>query len=215
MQAVSYLNTLAGVDRTRIATVGYSMGTFITGITGAIGFPHSRRAPERRGHLRWRPPNFSSGKLPCQAPPWRSLGVLGDRGAMPLCTQCSPRPNVGHEWRRGFGDAYVGSPTRFGSRASGRVQQGYAERTTDCSQQCSIRASATALAGLMWMACCGSTGGSAAHFGAMRRFVLGEQLIFHSGFGQSWTSHQTISEKTAKVDSTRSVRAFLRSPEIS
>jgi dienelactone hydrolase len=36
MQAVSYLAERPEVDASRIATVGYSMGAFITGITGAM-----------------------------------------------------------------------------------------------------------------------------------------------------------------------------------
>ena len=89
MQAVSYLVAQPEVDPRRIATVGYSMGAFITGITGAID-PRIHAVllsgggtfdDEADGGK-----SFDTGKLPCQAPPWRSLRILGDephrRGAV-------------------------------------------------------------------------------------------------------------------------------------
>jgi dienelactone hydrolase len=89
MQAVAYLAQRPEVDPKRIATVGYSMGAFISGITGAIdpaihavllsgGGTFDDEADGGK--------SFDTGKLPCQAPPWRSLRVLGDephkRGAV-------------------------------------------------------------------------------------------------------------------------------------
>ncbi|SNT27691.1 Acetyl xylan esterase (AXE1) [Granulicella rosea] len=89
MQAVAYLGQRPEVDPKRIATVGYSMGAFITGITGAIdpaihavllsgGGTFDDEADGGK--------SFDTGKLPCQAPPWRSLRILGDefhkRGAV-------------------------------------------------------------------------------------------------------------------------------------
>jgi dienelactone hydrolase len=82
MQAVSYLSTLTEVDRTRIATVGYSMGAFITGITGAIDPRIHAVLLSGGGTFDGDHEYFDSGKLPCQAPPWRSLGLLGDRAAI-------------------------------------------------------------------------------------------------------------------------------------
>jgi dienelactone hydrolase len=82
MQGVSYLRSLPQVDAARIGTVGYSMGAFITGITGAID-PRIH-AVLLSGGGTFDGPNdyFDTGKLPCQAPPYRALGVLGDRGAI-------------------------------------------------------------------------------------------------------------------------------------
>ena len=82
MQAVSYLRSLNYVDPARIGTVGYSMGAFITGITGAID-PRIHAVLLSGGGTFDGPHEFyDTGRLPCQAPPWRALGVLGDRAAI-------------------------------------------------------------------------------------------------------------------------------------
>ena len=82
MQAVSYLASRPEVDAKRIATVGYSMGAFITGITGA--FDTRIHAVLVSGGGTYDGPGgyFDSNSLPCQSPPYRSLQVLGDRGAV-------------------------------------------------------------------------------------------------------------------------------------
>ena len=82
MQAVSYLATLPEVDPTRIATVGYSMGSFITGITGAIDTRIHAVLLSGGGDFDGPGGYFDSNPLPCQSPPFRSLQVLGDRGAI-------------------------------------------------------------------------------------------------------------------------------------
>jgi dienelactone hydrolase len=80
MQAVSYLRSQPEVDPARIATVGYSMGAFIAGITGAID-PRIHAVLLSGGGTYDGPGEyFDTGKLPCQAPPYRALAVLGDRG---------------------------------------------------------------------------------------------------------------------------------------
>jgi dienelactone hydrolase len=80
MQAVSYLRSLPGVDSTRIGTVGYSMGAFITGITGAIDPRIHAVLLSGGGTFDGPHEYFDTGKLPCQAPPYRALAVVGDRG---------------------------------------------------------------------------------------------------------------------------------------
>jgi dienelactone hydrolase len=82
MQAVSYLAQRPEVDPARIATVGYSMGAFITGITGA--FDTRIHAVLLSGGGDYDGPGgyFDSNPLPCQSPPYRSLQALGDRGAV-------------------------------------------------------------------------------------------------------------------------------------
>jgi dienelactone hydrolase len=82
MQAVSYLQSLPEVDPARIGTVGYSMGAFITGITGAID-PRIHAVLLSGGGTFDGPHGyFDTGKLPCQAPPYRALAVVGDRSAV-------------------------------------------------------------------------------------------------------------------------------------
>ena len=82
MQAVSYLRSLPQVDPSRIAVVGYSMGSFISGIAGAIDI--RIHAVLLSGGGVYDGPNgyFDMNPLPCQSPPYRSLTVLGDRGAV-------------------------------------------------------------------------------------------------------------------------------------
>ncbi len=82
MQGVSYLRSLPEVDATRIGMAGYSMGALITGITGAID-PRIHAVLLSGGGIFDGPHDYyDTGKLPCQAPPYRALGVLGDRGAI-------------------------------------------------------------------------------------------------------------------------------------
>lgn len=82
MQAVSYLISRPEVDPSRIATVGYSMGSFITGITGAIDTRIHAVLLSGGGDYDGPGGYFDSNPLPCQSPPYRSLTVLGDRGAI-------------------------------------------------------------------------------------------------------------------------------------
>ncbi len=82
MQAVSYLRSMPEVDPTRIGTVGYSMGAFITGITGAVDTRIHAVLLSGGGTFDGPHAHYDMGKLPCQAPPWRALGVLGDRAAI-------------------------------------------------------------------------------------------------------------------------------------
>jgi len=82
MQAVSYLRSLPQVDPSRIAVVGYSMGSFISGIAGAIDLRIHAVILSGGGDYDGPGGYFDSNPLPCQSPPYRSLSVLGDRGAV-------------------------------------------------------------------------------------------------------------------------------------
>ena len=92
MQAVAYLQSRPEVDPKRIATVGYSMGSFVSGIAGAI----DGNRPEIHAVLLSGGgtfddaadggKSFDTSTLPCQGPPWHALKVLGpepdERGAV-------------------------------------------------------------------------------------------------------------------------------------
>ena len=94
LQAVRYLQSRPEVDPKRVALVGYSMGAFISGIAGAIWSPQdgpALRAVLLSGGGTYDDAadggkSFDVGSLPCQAPVWLSLKVLGDefhkRGAV-------------------------------------------------------------------------------------------------------------------------------------
>jgi dienelactone hydrolase len=82
-QAVAYLSQRPEVDSTRIAAVGYSMGSFVLGITCAIEPRLNSCVLVGGGNLGgpgcyWDRSNHTM----CQAIPYKSLLVLGDRGAV-------------------------------------------------------------------------------------------------------------------------------------
>jgi dienelactone hydrolase len=83
MQAVSYLRTRADVDPERIAIAGYSMGSFVSALTGAYDTRIHAVVLSGGGDLDG-PGGYwdSSTKYMCQAIPWQSLKVLGDRPAV-------------------------------------------------------------------------------------------------------------------------------------
>jgi pimeloyl-ACP methyl ester carboxylesterase len=82
MQAVSYLRSRSDVAPGQIAVVGYSMGSFISGIAGAIDPRIHAVVLSGGGDYDGPGGYFDSNPLPCQSPPYRSLSVLGDRGAV-------------------------------------------------------------------------------------------------------------------------------------
>ena len=83
MQAVSYLRQRPDVDPERIAILGYSMGSFISAITGAVD-PRIHAVVLSGGGDLDGPGGYwdRSNKLMCQATPWKALRVLGDRPAV-------------------------------------------------------------------------------------------------------------------------------------
>jgi dienelactone hydrolase len=81
-QAVSYLSQRPEVDPTRIAAAGYSMGSFVLGITCAIETRLHSCVLVGGGNLDG-PGGYwdRSNHTMCQAIPYKSLMFLGDRGA--------------------------------------------------------------------------------------------------------------------------------------
>ena len=94
MQAVSYLRSLPQVDPSRIAVVGYSMGSFISGIAGAIDLRIHAVILSGGGDYDGPGGYFDSNPLPCQSPPYRSLSVLGDRGAVLYALNAARGPTL-------------------------------------------------------------------------------------------------------------------------
>lgn len=80
MQGVSYLLQRSDVDPRCIAILGYSMGSFVSAITGAVDTRIRAVVLSGGGDLDG-PDGYwdKSSKLMCQATPWKSLSVLGDR----------------------------------------------------------------------------------------------------------------------------------------
>jgi dipeptidyl aminopeptidase/acylaminoacyl peptidase len=82
MQAVSYLAQRPEVDSSRIAMLGYSMGSFVVGSTGAMDTRIHAVVLSGGGTYDGPGGYFDTNPLPCQSPPYKSLQVLGDRGAI-------------------------------------------------------------------------------------------------------------------------------------
>jgi dienelactone hydrolase len=82
MQATSYLAQRPDVDPKRLAAMGYSMGSFVLGLTCAVETRLNSCVLVGGGNLDG-PGGYwdSSSKKMCQAIPYRSLMFLGDRGA--------------------------------------------------------------------------------------------------------------------------------------
>ena len=83
MQAVSYLRSLPETDKRRIAILGFSMGSFVSAITGAID-PRIHAVLLTGGGDLDGPGGYwdSSHMVMCQSGPWHALEFLGDRPAV-------------------------------------------------------------------------------------------------------------------------------------
>lgn len=82
MQAVSYLESRPEIDARRIGAAGYSLGSFVLALAGAVE-PRLRACVLVGGGNLDGPEGYwdRSGKTMCQGFPYRSLAFLGDRPA--------------------------------------------------------------------------------------------------------------------------------------
>lgn len=81
LQAVSYLAGRSDVDASRIGAMGYSMGSFILAITGAVETRLKACVLVGGGNLDGPDGYWDTSKPMCQGAPYRALGFLGDRPA--------------------------------------------------------------------------------------------------------------------------------------
>jgi predicted esterase len=81
MQAVSYLASRPGVDATRIAAAGYSMGSFVLSLACAVETRLKACVLAGGGNLDGEGGYWDRSKPMCQGRPYQSLRVLGDRAA--------------------------------------------------------------------------------------------------------------------------------------
>jgi len=81
MQAVSYLSQRTEVDPKRVAACGYSMGSFILAVTGAIDERLCACVLVGGGNLDGIDGYWDNSKPVCQGIPYQSLAFLGDRPA--------------------------------------------------------------------------------------------------------------------------------------
>jgi dienelactone hydrolase len=81
MQAVSYLAQRPEVDASRMGVTGYSMGSFVVALAGAIDPRLRVCVPVGGGNLDGPGEYWDKSKPMCQALPYQSLSFLGDRAA--------------------------------------------------------------------------------------------------------------------------------------
>jgi len=82
MQAVSYLAQRPEVDPARIGAVGYSMGSFVLALAGAVETRLKACVMVGGGGLDGPGEYWDTSKPMCQGLPYKALGFLGDRAAV-------------------------------------------------------------------------------------------------------------------------------------
>jgi dienelactone hydrolase len=108
MQAVSYLSQRDEIDPARIGAMGYSMGSFILGLTGAVE-PRLRACVLVGGGNYDGPEGYwDNSKKMCQGTPYRSLSFLGDRPAAIYALNARRGPTLVYN---GLADTVVAIPT--------------------------------------------------------------------------------------------------------
>lgn len=109
MQAVSYLSQRPEVDSKRIAVGGYSLGSFVVALTGAVDTRIHACVLCGGGNLDG-PGGYwdKSGKPMCQALPYQSLAFLGDRPAVIYALHAARGPTLIFN---GLGDSVVAVPS--------------------------------------------------------------------------------------------------------
>ncbi|MBI5774085.1 MAG: acetylxylan esterase [Verrucomicrobia bacterium] len=107
MQAVSYLAARPEVDSKRIGAGGYSLGSFILSITGAIEPRLKACVLVGGGNLDAPGEYWDKSKPMCQAYPYQSLNFLGDRPAVIYALHAARGPVL--LWN-GLADSVVNMP---------------------------------------------------------------------------------------------------------
>jgi dienelactone hydrolase len=109
MQAVSYLSSRPEIDSNRIAVGGYSLGSFVVSLTGAIDTRIHACVMCGGGDLDG-PGGYwdKSNKPMCQALPYQSLNFLGDRPAVIYALHAARGPTMVFN---GLGDTAVAIPS--------------------------------------------------------------------------------------------------------
>jgi dienelactone hydrolase len=92
MQAVSYLSQRPEVDASRIGAAGYSMGSFVLALTGAVERRLKTCVLVGGGNLDEEGGYWDNAKPMCQGIPYRSLLFLGDRPAALYALHASRGP---------------------------------------------------------------------------------------------------------------------------
>lgn len=107
MQAVTFLSQRPEVDPSRIAAAGYSMGSFVLSLTGAVEPRLKACVLAGGGNLDGPEEYWDNSKPMCQGIPYRSLSFLGDRAAAIYALHALRGPTV---LMNGLEDSVVNIP---------------------------------------------------------------------------------------------------------
>lgn len=94
MQAVSYLSSLPEVDAKRLGAMGYSLGSFVLALTGAVETRLHPVVLVGGGNLDGLGGYWDRSKSMCQGFPYQSLAFLGDRPAVIYALHASRGPTL-------------------------------------------------------------------------------------------------------------------------
>jgi dienelactone hydrolase len=108
MQAVSYLTQRPDVDAKRLGAVGYSMGSFVLALTGAVETRLKACVLVGGGNIDGPDGYWDNAKPMCQGTPYRALAFLGDRPAVLYSLHASRGPTLVYN---GTEDTTVRIPT--------------------------------------------------------------------------------------------------------
>jgi dienelactone hydrolase len=108
MQAVSYLNQRPEVDPRRIGAMGYSLGSFVLALTGAVEQRLHACVLVGGGNLDGPGEYWDKAKPMCQGLPYQSLQFLGDRPAAIYALHAARGPTLIFN---GLADTVVAIPT--------------------------------------------------------------------------------------------------------
>jgi dienelactone hydrolase len=108
IQAVSYLSQRPDVDPGRIGAVGYSLGSFVLALAGAVETRLHACVLVGGGNLDGPSGYWDTSKPMCQGLPYRSLAFLGDRPAALYSLHADRGPTL---IANGLDDTVVAIPT--------------------------------------------------------------------------------------------------------
>ncbi|MFZ9748022.1 MAG: alpha/beta hydrolase family protein, partial [Opitutaceae bacterium] len=94
LQAVSYLSQRPDVDPARIGAAGYSMGSFVLALAGAVETRLKACVLAGGGNLDGPGGYWDTSKPMCQGLPYRALAFLGDRPAVLYALHASRGPTL-------------------------------------------------------------------------------------------------------------------------
>lgn len=107
MQAVAYLQSRPEVDPRRVGAMGYSLGSFVTAVTGAADSRLRVCVLTGGGNLDGPDGYWDCSKPMCQGIPYQSLRFLGDRPAALYALHAGRGPTL---IINGLADSVVGIP---------------------------------------------------------------------------------------------------------